>query len=157
MSDDEKKIDIALSLKNWNEFSLSYQKVFAFCRERSIELRSVIKKNDPLWGTEPLIPQADLYDFCIIMLNLAKSYDGKLTAISRGEKHSIIFSIQFDTPSCVETFHENLLSWIERAKFVDPLIDIDETNTFSKSRKNQNKKVRHTYLWVFKQQKDAIK
>ena len=80
------------------------------------------------------------------MLNLAKSYDGKLTAISRGEKHSIIFSIQFDTPSCVETFHENLLSWIERAKFVDPLIDIDETNTFSKSRKNQNKKVRHTYL-----------
>lgn len=141
MSDDERKIDIALSLKNWKEFSLSYQKAIDFCRGRSIELRSAIKENDPLWGTEPLIPQADLYDFCIIMLNLARSYHGKLTSIARGEKHSIIFSIQFDTPSCIETFHEELLSWIERAKFVDPLIDIDETHTFSKSHKNPKKKI----------------
>lgn len=153
MSDDERKIDIALSLKNWKEFSLSYQKAINFCRERSIELRSAIKENDPLWGTEPLIPQADLYDFCIIMLNLARSYDGKLTSIARGEKHSIIFSIQFDTPSCIETFHGELLSWIERAKFVDPLIDIDETHTFSKSHKNPKKKIAPSFSWVFISQK----
>ena len=140
MFDEQTRIDISLSLKSWKEISPSYDAAIAFCREKSIELRSVIKDDDPFWGTEPLIPQADLYDLCIIMLNTARTLDGKLLSIKRGEKRTIIFTFQFDTSSCLDMFHKNLLDWIERAKFVNPLIDIDKTKTFSNMHKKSRKR-----------------
>ena len=132
MIDDRNEIDITLPLKKWEKCDLSYDKAIAFCREKSIELRSSSKDKK-----NALIPQADMYDLCIIMLNLARKFDGEFFALDH-TKEGVVFGLRFDTESCADLFHDEFVMWMKRAKLVDPRIDTDNPKTFSQSKKKKH-------------------
>lgn len=134
MIDDKNEIDITLPLKKWEKCDLSFDKATAFCREKSIELRTKAKRNDVTFKTPVLVPQADMYDLCIIMLNLARRYDGEFFALDH-TKEGVVFGFRFDTENCASIFHDEFVIWVKRAKLVDPNVDISDTKTFSQPKK----------------------
>ncbi|MBR2704159.1 MAG: hypothetical protein IKE91_01680 [Clostridia bacterium] len=134
MSNSNFEIDITLPLKSWERCKLSYDDVSAFCREKSIEFRTKAKEGEPTFRNDPLVPRADMYDLCIIMLNIAKNYGAELLSMTPIKKR-VTFKFNFDSESCLDLFHEEFVMWLKRAKLVDPAVEIDQPKTFSGSKK----------------------
>ncbi len=139
MSESNFEIDITLPLKGWEKCKTNYDAVSKFCRERTLELRTQAKSVNPTFKNDPLVPQADMYDLCIIMLNLAKNYDAEFLSMIY-EKKKVTFKFKFDSEGCHDLFYENFITWLKRAKLVPPGVEIDQPKTFSRANSNSTKK-----------------
>lgn len=134
MSESHYELDITLPLKKWEKCDLDYDKAACFCRKRSTELRNQAKTkhSDPIFKTRPLVPEADMYDLCIIMLNLAQKLHANFFAMDYA-KNGVVFGFRFPSEDAAEKFHSDFVEWTKRAGLVNP-DDDDDTNlvkTFS--------------------------
>jgi len=117
------KLDIAFSLRNWGKCNNSLSKAIAHCHERSAELRAKIEP-DPFFKRDPIVPDADVYDFCATALTLAMDNSVKLSNIVHYSEREVHFIFMFESKELAEKFHEKFVSLLIQHGYISTKCEI---------------------------------
>lgn len=117
VSNENFKLDITFSLKEWGNCKPTFDKAIQHCHERSAELRAA-EKVDPIFKTTPHVPDADIYELCAIMLQLAKDNHAQINSIVCSSKKEVTFAFFFTKEDLASLFYENFVARLKTNHYI---------------------------------------
>ena len=117
VSNENFKLDITFSLKEWGNCKPTFDKAMQHCHERATELRAAAKV-DPIFKTTPHVPDADMYELCATMLLLAKGNHAQISSIVCNSKKEVSFAFVFSRENHASLFYENLVAWLKANHYI---------------------------------------
>lgn len=123
MSDSAFEISITLPLYKWEKCPLDYNRILDFCRMKNTELMLKERCNlSPTQNTLALIPSADLYKFCIDILNTARDHKARISSIETHKKNTT-FTFNFKSPKICDDFYVQIKKLCNEYHIVDSTED----------------------------------